>query len=93
MSEQSFCRRKSKFGGMDVSEAKRLREMELEDGRLTKPLAEPDKAMLRDVVRKAVEPAGRSETTGWLSPVDVSRQRAQGLSPPTGESQGRSVRY
>lgn len=54
ISEQSFYRWKSKFGGMEVSEAKRLRELESENGRLKKLLAEAelDKAMLRDVVQK-----------------------------------------
>ena len=54
ISEQSFYRWKSKFGGMVVSEAKRLRELESENARLKKLLAEAelDKAMLRDVVQK-----------------------------------------
>ena len=53
-SEQSFYRWKSKYGGMEVSEAKRLRELESENARLKKLLAEAelDKAMLRDVVGK-----------------------------------------
>lgn len=51
-SEQSFYRWKSKYGGMEVSEAKRLRELESENARLKKLLAEAelDKAMLRDVL-------------------------------------------
>ena len=53
-SEQSFYRWKSKFGGMEVSEAKRLRDLESENARLKKLLAEAelDKAMLKDVVSK-----------------------------------------
>jgi len=53
-SEQSFYRWKSKYGGMEVSEAKRLRDLEAENGRLKKLLAETelDKAMLKDVVSK-----------------------------------------
>jgi putative transposase len=53
-SEQSFYRWKSKFGGMEVSDAKRLRELEAENGRLKKLLAEAelDKSMLRDVLSK-----------------------------------------
>ena len=51
-SEQSFYRWKSKYGGMEVSEAKRLRELEAENARLKKLLAEAelDKAMLKDVL-------------------------------------------
>ena len=53
-SEQSFYRWKSKYGGMEVNEAKRLRELEAENGKLKKLLAEAelDKAMLRDVLGK-----------------------------------------
>ena len=53
-SEKSFYRWKSKYGGMEVSEAKRLRDLESENARLKKPLAEAelDKAMLKDVVSK-----------------------------------------
>lgn len=51
-SEQSFYRWKSRFGGMDVSDAKRLRELEAENAKLKKLLAEAelDKAMLKDVL-------------------------------------------
>ena len=54
VSEQSFYRWKSKYGGMEVSEAKRLRELESENARLKSLLAEAelDKAMLRDVLGK-----------------------------------------
>jgi putative transposase len=53
-SEQSFYRWKSKYGGMEVSDAKRLRELEAENTRLKKLLAEAelDKSMLRDVIGK-----------------------------------------
>ena len=45
---------KSKFGGMEVSEAKRLRELEAENSRLKKLLAETllDKTALEDVLRR-----------------------------------------
>ena len=50
-SEQSFYRWKSKFGGMEVSEAKRLRELERENSELKKVVAEQtlDIRMLKDV--------------------------------------------
>ena len=53
-SEQSFYRWKSKYDGMEVNEAKRLRELETENAKLKKLLAEAelDKAMLRDVLGK-----------------------------------------
>ncbi len=54
ISEQSFYRWKSKYGGMEVSEAKRLRELEAENAKLKKLLAEAelDKTMLKDVLSK-----------------------------------------
>ncbi len=54
ISEQSFYRWKAKYGGMEISEAKRLRELEAENARLKKLLAEAelDKAMLKDVLAK-----------------------------------------
>ena len=54
ISEQSFYRWKAKYGGMEVSEAKRLRELEAENAKLKKLLAEAelDKAMLKDVLGK-----------------------------------------
>ena len=50
-SEQSFYRWKAKFGGMDVSEAKRLRELERENAELKKIVADQtqDIRMLKDV--------------------------------------------
>jgi len=45
---------KAKFGGMDVSDAKRLRAREDENAKLTKPLAEAmlDNAILKDVTSR-----------------------------------------
>lgn len=50
----TFYRWKSKFGGMEVSEAKRLRELEAENARLKKLLAETmlEKTALEDVLQK-----------------------------------------
>lgn len=54
VSEQSIYRWKAKFGGMNVSEAKRLRELEQENSRLKRLLAEAelDKAALKELVSK-----------------------------------------
>jgi len=53
-SEQSFYRWKTKFGTMDVSEVKRLRELERENGELKKIVADLtlDNRMLKDVNSK-----------------------------------------
>ena len=50
-SEQSFYRWKSKFGGMQISEAKRLKELERENVELKKIVADQtlDIRMLKDV--------------------------------------------
>ena len=52
--EQTFYNWKAKFGGMDVSEAKRLRELEEDNSRLKQLLAEAelDKATLKEVLSK-----------------------------------------
>ena len=39
-SDTSFYKWRSRFGGMDACEAKRLRELELENGKLRRLLAE-----------------------------------------------------
>jgi len=49
----TVVRWKAKFGGMEVSDAKRLRELEHENSRLKRLLAEAelDKAALRELVK------------------------------------------
>ena len=52
IAEQTFYRWKSKFGGMEVSDAKRLRELLSENDKLKKLLAEQmlDKATLKNFI-------------------------------------------
>jgi putative transposase len=54
VSEQSFYRWRRRFGGLEVSEAKRLRELETENGRLKRMVADLmlDNQILRDVNSK-----------------------------------------
>ncbi len=54
MSDVSFYTWRSKYGGMDVSDAKRLKQLEEENRKLMKLLAESllEKAALEDVVQK-----------------------------------------
>ncbi len=54
VSEQWFYRWKAKYGGMGVSEVKRLRELERENAELKKIVAEQalDMRMLKDVNAK-----------------------------------------
>jgi putative transposase len=51
VTEQTYCRWKKKFGGLRVDQAKRLKELEKENSRLKRLLAdaELDKAILREV--------------------------------------------
>ena len=54
ISQGTFYKWKAKFGGMDVSDAKKLRALETENTRLKKLLAEAmlDNAILKDVNSK-----------------------------------------
>ena len=54
ISQPSFYKYKAKYGGMDVSDARRLRALEDENARLKKLLAEQmlDNAILKDVAAK-----------------------------------------
>ena len=54
LSEATFYNWKAKFGGMDVSEAKRLRALEEENRKLKKLLAEAmlDQAALKELLAK-----------------------------------------
>jgi len=54
VSEATFYKWKSKYGGLQVSQAKRLKALERENGQLKKLLAETmlDNAILRDVNSK-----------------------------------------
>ena len=81
ISEATFYKWKAKFGGLEVSEAKRLRTLEEENGKLKKLLAEAmlDIAVLKDISSKngdARREAGRARSCPELSRVE----RAPGVS-------------
>jgi putative transposase len=54
VSEGTFYKWKAKYGGMEVSDARRLKALEEENAKLQKLLAEAvlDNAMLRDVTAR-----------------------------------------
>ena len=54
VSDATVCKWKAKYGGMDVSEAKRLKALEDENGRLKKLLADTmlDNSALKDLLGK-----------------------------------------
>ena len=54
ISEQTYYRWRQRYGGMQVDEARRLKELEAENARLKRLVAELslDKQMLQEVVRE-----------------------------------------
>ena len=56
VSEASIYNWKAKYGGMDANEVKRMKELEEENSRLKKIVADLslDKQMLQDIVKKNV---------------------------------------
>jgi len=53
-SEASYYLWRSKFGGMSISDSKRLKELEVENGRLKRLLSEsmPENEVTREALRK-----------------------------------------
>ncbi|MCK1668873.1 IS3 family transposase [Bradyrhizobium sp. 153] len=80
VSEATIYNWKAKFGGMDVSEAKRLRALEDENAKLKKLLAEQmlDAAALRELLfKKMVGPAAKRAAVAHLQAVmSLSERRA-----------------
>ena len=66
ISPASFYKYKAKFGGMDVSDAKRLKALEDENAKLKKLLAETmlDNAMLKDVASKKCDAGSKARSCG-----------------------------
>ena len=56
VSDQTFCRWNEKFGSMDVAEVRRLKELEDENAKLKRLVADLslDKAIPQDVLRKEI---------------------------------------
>jgi len=81
LSEATFYKWKSKFGGMDVSNAKRLKALEAENARLKKLLAETmlDNAMLKDINAKNGD-ARRQARSRRLSAGGLRGKRMSGVS-------------
>ncbi len=55
ISPNTFYKWKAKYGGLDVSDARRLKSLETENGRLKRLLADAmlDNAMLKDLLGKS----------------------------------------
>ncbi len=79
VSDASIYKWKAKFGGMEVSEAKRLKQLEDESARLKRLLADAmlDTAALKDLLGKMVTPAARRDAVAHLRTVfEMSERRA-----------------
>ena len=71
-SSGTFSNWRSKFAGLEVNETKRLRELETENNKLKRLLADKlleVEAMKDELSKKVVEPAGRKEIVSHLSSV------------------------
>lgn len=80
ITEQTYYRWKAKYGGMEISEAQRLRALEDENRRLKQMVAEQalDLQALKAILGKNGEPAG-SPRDGAVCHVDLPSQRASSL--------------
>src|SRR5215471_6800511 len=80
ISDATFYKWKAKYGGLEVSEAKRLRALEDENGRLKRMLAEAmlDNAALKDLLEKSGD-ARRATGGGGISSPRLRDERAAGL--------------
>jgi putative transposase len=81
ISQPTFYSWKSKFGGLEVSEAKRLKALEEENRKLKKLLAEEvmDNATLKEMLRKNFCAARKSAVSWAIEKKDYSQRRACGL--------------
>ncbi|WP_245866544.1 IS3 family transposase [Oceaniglobus roseus] len=97
VSSATFYKYKAKYGGLEVSDARRLRALEEENGKLKKLLAEAmlDNAILKDVAgKKMVAPGVRREAVAHVVATHgVSQRRAcQALAVDRSSVRYRSVR-
>ncbi len=74
ISEATFYNWKKKFGGMGVTELRRLRQLEEENQRLKRLVADLslDKEMLQEVIKKVLRPAQKRQAVHFLRGLTVS---------------------
>ena len=77
ISEQTFYRWKKQYAGLDSDQARRLKQLQEENERLKKIVAELslDKAMLADVIKKVVKAASRRTIVDYLKNCYVASER------------------
>ena len=80
ISDATYYNWKSKYGGMEASDVKRLKELEEENHRLKQMYAELslDHKLLKDVIEKSCK-ASRSARTGGLPQAGSRYQHPQSL--------------
>ena len=93
ISDGTFYKWRSKYGGMEVSEAKRLKALEVENAKLKKMLAEHmlDVATLKEMLGKTFEARCKAESCG-LGHDREKLQPAAGLRPGRDRSARLSAR-
>ncbi|CDX24925.1 hypothetical protein MPL3356_490014 [Mesorhizobium plurifarium] len=83
MSDATFYKWRSKYGGMDVSEAKRLKSLEEENGKAEAPAGRRHARRLdlaRDARKKLLTPGSRRNAVSWaMEEKGYSQRRACGL--------------
>ena len=94
VSEATIYNWKSKYGGLEVSEARRLKELESDNARLKRLLADAmlDKAALKDLLAKN-SAAGREARSCGSSPGLPWDERAAGVPGHRYRSQGCAVPF
>jgi putative transposase len=65
ISQGTFYQWKQKYGGMEASEVKRLKDLELENGRLKRLLA--DTILDKEILKEVIEKKGWGPTSGGSS--------------------------
>lgn len=79
ISEQTFYRWRNKFGGIDVADARRLKDLESENDRLKRLIAEQMLVIdgLKEFSRKKCPPTGRGEALEVLTRRGLSQRKAR----------------
>src|SRR5258707_5646767 len=92
VSSATFYKWKAKFGGLDVSDAKRLRSLEDENGRLKRMMADAmlDNAALKDLLGKSGD-AHRATGGCGVSAPGLRDERAAGLPRDWGRPDQRAL--
>jgi len=68
ITEQSYYRWRREYGGLRVDQDRRLKELEKENGRLKRMLADLtlDNAILKEGARETSEPSRRRKVVRWV---------------------------